>query len=376
MNWYYESGGQQQGPVTETDLDRLLSEGKITLDSLVWREGMSGWTPLRAARPSVAPAPAIPQNLTLEPSVPSAAATPSATAGSDLPQPGWIRCSLTGRYFPPSEIIYLEGKPYSAAAKPQVVASMQTGAVLPGFDSARNGPAWEQRETIGYLPAVIQTCKSVILQPTATFATMKREGGLATPFLFNLSVGSAIGIAVQVLTGVAQFAILGSKAGASSPAGMGRLLGIGAAGVVGGIIMVPIQIAILAFVMPGLLHVALMLVKGANRPFETTFRAHNYLSGGLAPVQIVFGILGLILGVVAAAAPGAALIPSFGMMAIMIPFIGWYFYMTMVALAESHQTTRGKAAGAQLVLLLFCCVVAFIFAMLFGGAMAAIMNRK
>jgi hypothetical protein len=57
MNWFYESGGTQQGPVSETDLDRLLAEGKITPDTLVWREGMAGWTPLRTARPAPAAAP-------------------------------------------------------------------------------------------------------------------------------------------------------------------------------------------------------------------------------------------------------------------------------------------------------------------------------
>jgi len=90
MNWYYESGGQQQGPVNDTELDRLLAEGKITLDSLIWKEGMSGWTPLRVARPSSGTAASMPPptSMSLEPGVPAAA---SASAGSDAPQPGWIR---------------------------------------------------------------------------------------------------------------------------------------------------------------------------------------------------------------------------------------------------------------------------------------------
>ena len=60
MNWYYESGGQQQGPVAESELDRLLAEGKITLDTLVWRDGMAGWAPLRSARPGAGGPPAMP----------------------------------------------------------------------------------------------------------------------------------------------------------------------------------------------------------------------------------------------------------------------------------------------------------------------------
>src|SRR5262245_58655727 len=98
MNWYYESGGQQQGPVTDADLDRLLAEGKITIDTLVWREGMSGWTPLRSARPSGAPAPGVPTAPGMPSPAPGPGASPSASSGSEVPQPGWIRCSLTGRY--------------------------------------------------------------------------------------------------------------------------------------------------------------------------------------------------------------------------------------------------------------------------------------
>jgi hypothetical protein len=115
MNWYYESGGQQQGPVADSELDRLLAEGKITLDTLVWREGLAGWTPLRTARPAAPPPVAAPAPVDAgwELTRPAAPIAPAASAagGSDTPQPGWIRCTLTGRYFPPSEIIYLEGKP-------------------------------------------------------------------------------------------------------------------------------------------------------------------------------------------------------------------------------------------------------------------------
>jgi len=149
MTWYYETGGQQQGPISDNDLDRLLSEGKITMDTLVWREGQAGWAPLRAARPSGGVPPVVPpvsaatgpEDIGLEVTRPGAPIPPSG-GPSDFPQPGYIRCTATGRYFPPSEIIYIEGKPYSAGAKPQVVASLQGGGALPMASDTvgRNGP--------------------------------------------------------------------------------------------------------------------------------------------------------------------------------------------------------------------------------------------
>lgn len=43
MNWYYASGDQQVGPVTQTDFDQLVQSGTITASTLVWHEGLSGW---------------------------------------------------------------------------------------------------------------------------------------------------------------------------------------------------------------------------------------------------------------------------------------------------------------------------------------------
>lgn len=373
MNWYYESGGQQQGPVTDADLDRLLAEGKITVDTLVWREGMSGWTPLRTARPAgTAPTPDAPPGTGAP--APVTGPLPSATSGSDVPQPGWIRCSLTGRYFPPSEIIYLEGKPYSAAAKPQVVATLQSGGTLPTFESGRNGPAWEQRQTLGAVQAIIQTCKGVILTPTATFATMRREGGIQTPLIFNLIVGSAAGIVVQILTSIAQMVAMGGIAATAGtgggPAPAGVMVGAGLVGMIFGVIMTPVQVAIGAFVAPGITHACLVLLKGANRPFETTFRAINYLAGGLAPAQLVFGVgmaLATLLTAGSAAVGGAAV---GGIAIIAFPFIIWWVYLSVVAVSESQEISRGKATAAVLLPGVVCCGLILFIALAVGGIAA------
>ena len=42
-NWCYVSNGEGKGPVSEDDLHRLLVDGALTANSLVWKQGMKGW---------------------------------------------------------------------------------------------------------------------------------------------------------------------------------------------------------------------------------------------------------------------------------------------------------------------------------------------
>lgn len=60
MNWYYAENGQQNGPVTEADLDALFHQRKIQADTLVWGEGMANWQTYNQARLGGGGAPALP----------------------------------------------------------------------------------------------------------------------------------------------------------------------------------------------------------------------------------------------------------------------------------------------------------------------------
>lgn len=48
--WFVAVGGQQQGPVSQEEVSRRLHAGEIDVDTLVWREGMSGWLRLAEVR--------------------------------------------------------------------------------------------------------------------------------------------------------------------------------------------------------------------------------------------------------------------------------------------------------------------------------------
>lgn len=47
MSWYCILNGERLGPIAGPDWSRLVAEGRITLETSVWKEGMKEWRPLR-----------------------------------------------------------------------------------------------------------------------------------------------------------------------------------------------------------------------------------------------------------------------------------------------------------------------------------------
>ena len=46
--WYYLSGSESVGPIAVSDLRAAISQGTITPETLVWKEGLEGWAPVRS----------------------------------------------------------------------------------------------------------------------------------------------------------------------------------------------------------------------------------------------------------------------------------------------------------------------------------------
>lgn len=46
QTFYVAINGQSVGPLTESDFSRLVTEKKVTKDSLAWMPGMLGWQPI------------------------------------------------------------------------------------------------------------------------------------------------------------------------------------------------------------------------------------------------------------------------------------------------------------------------------------------
>ncbi len=325
MNWYYDLGGQRQGPVPEAELDRLLAAGTINPTTLVWCEGMANWTPLSQARPVAGGPAAVPE--------------------------GHIRCTATGRYFPPSQIVYLDGKPYSAEAKPGLVQGVLQGGALPGdVTEERTGPAWEQRAQLGFFPAIWQTIKAVLMDPNRAFATMKREGGIGAPLGFQVLLGSVGGFASLFFQLVLQ---LGGMSTLPPEVREKLLPMVGGAGIgvavalVAAVIVLPLFMVLGTFIYAGLLHLSLMICGGAKQPFETTLRTYCYATGSGAIFQL-------------------------------IPFCGasvgglWGLVCLCMGLAKTHEIGTGRAVCAVLLPMALCCVlVVLVMVAAFGFAASA-----
>jgi GYF domain 2/Membrane domain of glycerophosphoryl diester phosphodiesterase len=123
MNWYYVDGGQQAGPVTDEQFEELRSAGKITDDTLVWREGMTDWLPSRQARLASGASAQPPISHATWPSV----STPGAA------------CAECGNLFPVDDMIRHGDAYICANCKPVFMQKLSEGLTGIGRSSGSRG---------------------------------------------------------------------------------------------------------------------------------------------------------------------------------------------------------------------------------------------
>jgi uncharacterized membrane protein len=116
MNWYYAAGGQQQGPVDDTQLDALVSSGQVTAETLVWHEGLPNWQPLRQARPGAASA-GLPPQMGAVPQI-----------GGAAPATGEVVCAECGKIFTRDNAIQYGTAWVCAGCKPVFLQKLREGA--------------------------------------------------------------------------------------------------------------------------------------------------------------------------------------------------------------------------------------------------------
>ena len=117
MNWYYVDAGNQSGPVSDEQIEDLRRSGKITEDTLVWKEGMTDWLPYRQAKPS--------------PTVAAATATPVFTSGTwPAVTTAGVVCAECGRHFDPNDMIKHGEVFICAGCKPIFMQKLAEGAKI------------------------------------------------------------------------------------------------------------------------------------------------------------------------------------------------------------------------------------------------------
>ena len=278
-NIHIARGETKLGIFSEEEVREGLRTGRFSLTDLFWREGMSNWQPL-AQFPHV--------------------------AGADAP-------------------------PVAPGNVPPSSATSGVLAVAP----AASGLPWDRRQELGFFPAFFQTLKLVLLQPSDAFSAMKPEGGLGEPLLYAV-FGGSVGFIFCLL-----FSVFMSSFGIMSDRNaLAGLMGLGV-GTVFFIIFIPVFIAIGLFIGAGIIHLCLMLVGGAKRSYETTFRVLCFALGSSYPLMIVPICGGVISGL-------------------------WGLVVECIGLARAHETTIGRAVLAVLLPVIVCCGGGFILALMFG----------
>lgn len=200
--------------------------------------------------------------------------------------------------------------------------------------------AWENRQELGFIPAMVETLKGTALSPDSYFRSMPREGGIGNPLLYAIVIGW-IGVIFQQiwssLVGLPFAGLLGSEdmmAGYVISSGMTFFW----------LIIAPVWITLGIFILSGIYHLVLMMVGGQKYPFETTLRTVCYCSGPslLNAIPFCGGLIAMV----------------------------WTIVISILALPVTQETTRGKSAIAVLAPLIICCGLMFVV----GGFFATLLG--
>jgi hypothetical protein len=212
-------------------------------------------------------------------------------------------------------------------------------AGLPG----RSKTPWEDREAVGFTNGLFRTVKETLLHPSDFFRGMPVSGGLADPLIFALITGMA-GLMFlnfwDILLHDSMLDFMTPELRAASERNVFRGRGASFAAV-----MTPFFLILWLFIASGLLHLFLLMVRGAKAGYEATFRVVSY---SVSPF--------LFLAIPLCGMPITAL---------------WVMTTVIIGLKEAHETSGGKAAFAVLFPFLFCCGLFALAMALFMGAVAA-----
>lgn len=202
---------------------------------------------------------------------------------------------------------------------------------------------WENREQYGAFRGFILTLQGALATPAEFFKKMPVSGGLIDPLLFAMIAGM-FGLTflsvwdVVLHDSMRNLLTSEMKAVAERGGSSGAITPVSA-------VLMPFLLVLWLFIVSGMFHLFLIIVRGAKAGFEATFRVVSY-SAALFPLMII-----PYCGIAVAALWGLTLIA--------------------IGLRDAHETTGGKALAAVFLPLLFCCGAAALTAVVFMGALAA-----
>lgn len=255
-----------------------------------------------------------------------------------------IQQGLTTGQFRPSDLAWQSGMTDWRPLSEVVGATTAASPLLAAPTVPAAGLPWEHRQQLGLFKAWFDTVTVLITKPGDAFTMMRPEGGLLDPILFGLIGGCAGSIVSILFQGLLQ-----SIPGFAGRSNMFDLFGVGPwTFLIVYAVLSPLFMLLWFFIGSGILHICLMLVGGANRSFETTFRVLCFSVGSAN----LFSMIPMCGGLIAAV---------------------YQIVLECVGLSRAHQTTTGKAVMAVFLPIIVCCGVCIILGML--GVFGAFLNK-
>lgn len=274
---------QSMGSFSEDEIREGIRNGRFSADDLAWREGMSAWKPLGEMAPQW---------------------------GLDVPPP-------IPEVLLPDDVVEIPVK--------------------------GDQPAWENRDSLGIFPAIFQTVRAVLSRPSITFSAMKQTGGLSGPLLYFVLLSSVmytVSAFYQIAATYINPQVFALQLQHTPKTGY-------AVAVIGSVLISPALYVISSFVSSGITHLFLMLLGGANKPFETTFRVICYAQAS-ASVMNLFPLFGSLIGII------------------------WGAYCIIIGLKEAQGIQGWKATLAITLPGVFCCGLLLLVATAAGLGVAEI----
>lgn len=223
----------------------------------------------------------------------------------------------------------------------------------PSPPAAAPGPGfpWDHRDRIGFLTALVETTRQVLTAPGAFFRAMPVVGGLGSPLLYGVVTGW-VGLIASAFYQAIFRSVVGSSFGdfGERPE-IAAVLGWieGWAGFFAQVAFGGVFVVIGLFVAAGILHVMLLILGGARRDFEATFRVVSFSQA--TNVLFLLPFCGQLIGGV------------------------WCLVLYVLGLAQAHQIGHGKALAAVLLPLVVVCCCCAGLAFLFAGAIAGLVGQ-
>ncbi len=267
-------------------------------------------------------------------------------------EPQEVRDGLASGRFLTSDLAWQEGMPewkalgdwqeFTAGSGPRLPEATLVPDAPEPVDDRPPMPSWENRKTISPMTAIVQSLGQILLNPSDTFSRMPKTGGFAGPFFFYCLLALTGALAAHIYESVFNLSsMFGNQA--TDPTVAAAETGLG---LVTGLLIIPPLIAIVIFIASGITHLVLMLLSGANQPFETTFRVNAYAMGAVG----LFSVIPVCGG-----------------------FVGWIWgtIIAVIGLHKAHKTEVWKAIIAQLAVFLICCGLLLMVFVTAGAAAVA-----